>query len=78
MAACEFAGVIADNKVLKDLDLSNNLIIMEELQLLANAFKDSTVEMLNLRGNLISAEEIQAFDSVLVTVASMAKRKFIY
>jgi hypothetical protein len=35
------AEVIESNTGLKDLDLSNNLIIMEELQILANAFKES-------------------------------------
>ena len=78
LTATEFVPVISQTKALKDLDLSNNLIIMEELQLLANAFKESTLECLNLRGNLISAEEITAFDSILVTVTSMAKRKFLF
>jgi hypothetical protein len=34
--------------------------------------------MLNLRGNVVSAEEIQAFDSVLATVANMPRRKFLF
>lgn len=59
------AEVLKVNKVLKDLDLSGNMIIMDELQDLANAFKESHLECLNLRNNLISAEEILAFDSVL-------------
>ena len=77
-AAKEIALVMETNTTLKDLDLSNNLIIMEELQVLANAFKESPIECLSLRGNLISAEEIQAFDSVLSTVANMPKRKFLF
>ena len=73
-----FAEVIELNTPLKDLDLSNNLIIMEELQILANAFKEANIECLNLRSNLISAEEILAFDSVLATVANLPRRKFLY
>lgn len=76
--AKDMAKVIETTRCLKDLDLSNNLIIMEELQILANAFKDSIVECLNLRSNLISAEEIQAFDNVLATVTHIPKRKFIF
>lgn len=56
--AKEMAKVIEVNSTLKDLDLSNNMIIMEELQILANAFKEASLECLNLRNNLISAEEI--------------------
>jgi len=59
------AEVIKVNTVLRDLDLSSNLIIMEELQELANSFKEASLECLNLRNNLISAEEILAFDQVL-------------
>lgn len=51
---------------------------MEELQELANAFKESTLECLNLRNNLISAEEILAFDQVLQFVTNLPKRKFLY
>ena len=58
--------------------MSNNLFIMDELQTLAQAFKDSSVELLNVRGNVVSAEEILAFDSVLATVANMPKRKFLF
>ncbi len=72
------ADVLKVNKILKDLDLSSNMIIMDELQELANAFKESTLECLNLRNNLISAEEILAFDSVLQFVTNMPKRKFLY
>ena len=73
-----FAEVIRKNVQLKDLDLSNNLFIMDELQTLASAFKESNLELLNLRGNVVSAEEILAFDSVLATVANMPKRKFLF
>lgn len=74
----KFSEVIRSNSNLKDLDLSNNVFIMDELQLLANDFKDSNLELLNLRGNIVSAEEILAFDSVLATVANMPKRKFLF
>lgn len=37
----KFAEIIEKHKQLKDLDLSNNLFIMDELQLLAQAFKES-------------------------------------
>ena len=77
-AAEKFADVIQKNQNLKDLDLSSNLFIMDELQMLAQSFKESAVEMLNLRGNVVSAEEIQAFDSVLATVANMPRRKFLF
>ena len=73
-----FAEVISSCDMLKDLDLSNNLFIMDELQTLAQAFKESNLELLNLRGNVVSAEEILAFDSVLATVANMPKRKFLF
>jgi Ran GTPase-activating protein (RanGAP) involved in mRNA processing and transport len=74
----KYSEVINSNEQLKDLDLSNNLFIMDELQQLAQAFKDSNVEILNVRGNIVSAEEILAFDSVLATVANMPKRKFLF
>jgi Ran GTPase-activating protein (RanGAP) involved in mRNA processing and transport len=74
----KFGEVINKCENLKDLDLSNNLFIMDELQTLAQAFKDSNVELLNVRGNVVSAEEILAFDSVLATVANMPKRKFLF
>ena len=77
-AAERFADVIQRNQNLKDLDLSSNLFIMDELQMLAQSFKESAVEMLNLRGNVVSAEEIQAFDAVLATVANMPRRKFLF
>jgi hypothetical protein len=51
---------------------------MEELQVLANAFKESTLECLNLRGNLVTAEEMSAFESVLATVVNLPKRKFLF
>lgn len=54
------------------------MIIMEELQILADSFKESALECLNLRNNLISSEEIQAFDSVLAFVANLPKRKFLF
>ena len=74
----KFAEVITTNGNLKDLDLSNNLFIMDELQTLAQAFKESALELLNLRGNVVSAEEILAFDAVLATVANMPRRKFLF
>lgn len=73
-----YAKAISNNEQLKDLDLSNNLFIMDEIQTLAQAFKDSNVELLNVRGNVISGEEIQAFDTVLALVANMPKRKFLF
>ena len=51
---------------------------MDELQTLAQAFKESNLEILNLRGNVVSAEEILAFDNVLATVANMPRRKFLF
>ncbi len=77
-SAKEFAELMKTNHTIKDLDLSSNLIIMEELQILADAFKESSVECLNLRNNLISSEEILAFDSVLAFVANLPKRKFLF
>lgn len=74
----KFAEIITKNANLKDLDLSNNLFIMDELQTLAQAFKESALELLNLRGNVVSAEEILAFDAMLATVANMPKRKFLF
>lgn len=47
---------------LRDLDLSNNLIIMDDIEILAHAYKDSTIECLNLRGNIVSGEEIIQFE----------------
>lgn len=75
-----FAELIMEDEgsQLRDLDLSNNLFIMDELQTLAHAFKESSLELLNLRGNVVSAEEILAFDSVLATVANMPRRKFLF
>jgi Ran GTPase-activating protein (RanGAP) involved in mRNA processing and transport len=77
-AAKAMALVVEKTTHLKDLDLSNNLIIMEELQILANAFKESQLDCLNLRHNLISAEEVIAFDSVLSMVSNQPKRKFLF
>ena len=51
---------------------------MDDIEILANAFKESVIEMLNIRGNIVSAEEIIAFESLLATVSTMAKRKFIF
>ena len=50
------------NSSLKDLDISNNLIIMDDIEKLADAFKESLIECLNIRGNFVSAEEIVAFE----------------
>jgi hypothetical protein len=47
---------------MKDLDISNNLIIMDDIEKLADAFKESAIECLNIRGNFVSAEEIVAFE----------------
>ena len=77
-SAKEFAELMKANHSIKDLELSSNMIIMEELQILADAFKESSVECLNLRNNLISSEEILAFDSVLAFVANLPKRKFLF
>jgi Ran GTPase-activating protein (RanGAP) involved in mRNA processing and transport len=77
-SAKEFAELMKGNHQIKDIDLSSNMIIMEELQILADAFKESSVECLNLRNNLISSEEILAFDSVLAFVANLPKRKFLF
>ena len=74
----KYAEVITNNKNMKDLDLSNNLFIMDELLTLAQSFKESNLEILNLRGNVVSAEEIGAFDDMLSTVANMPRRKFLY
>ena len=74
----KFTEVIKRDSHLKDLDLSNNLFIMDELQQFAEAFKVSNLELLNLRGNVVSAEEILAFDATLATVANMPKRKFLF
>ena len=74
----KFTEVIKRDSNLKDLDLSNNLFIMDELQMFAEAFKASAIELLNLRGNVVSAEEILAFDATLATVANMPKRKFLF
>ena len=66
------------NSTLKDLDISNNLIIMDDIELLANSFKESHIECLNIRNNIVSAEEIVAFEHLLVPVSTMTKRKFIF
>jgi hypothetical protein len=63
---------------LKDLDISNNLIIMDDIEKLADAFKESQIECLNIRGNFVSAEEIVAFEQILLSVSTMSKRKFIF
>jgi len=66
------------NHPLKDLDISSNLIIMDDIEKLANAFKESSIECLNIRNNIVSAEEIVAFEHLLVPVSTMTKRKFIF
>ena len=66
------------NSTLKDLDISNNLIIMDDIEMLANAFKESHIECLNIRNNIVSAEEIVAFEHLLVPVSTMTKRRFIF
>ena len=66
------------NSTLKDLDVSSNLIIMDDIEMLANAFKESHLECFNLRNNIVSAEEIVAFEHLLVPVSTMTKRKFIF
>jgi hypothetical protein len=66
------------NSTLKDLDISSNLIIMDDIEMLANAFKESHLECLNIRNNIVSAEEIVAFEHLLVPVSTMTKRKFIF
>lgn len=77
-SAAMFADVIKQSPTLKDLDISNNLIIMDDIELLANAFKESQIECLNIRGNIVSAEEIVAFEHLLMPVSTMTKRKFIF
>jgi hypothetical protein len=67
-----------NNTPVRDLDLSDNLIIMDDIEILANAFKESRIECLNLRGNIVSAEEILAFEHLLAPVCTMTKRKFIF
>lgn len=64
--------------MVKDLDISNNLIIMDDIDKLADAFKESQIECLNIRGNFVSAEEIIAFEQILLAVSTMSKRKFIF
>jgi len=66
------------SSTLKDLDISSNLIIMDDIEMLANAFKESHIECLNIRNNIVSAEEIVAFEHLLVPVSTMTKRKFIF
>ena len=78
LSALAFATFIRRTRVLKDLDLSHNLIIMEELQSLADAFKECQLEMLNLRGNLISSEEMHVYDPVLSSVSGGQKQRFLY
>ena len=51
---------------------------MDDIEQLANAFKESQIECLNIRNNIVSAEEIVAFEHLLVPVCTMAKRKFIF
>ena len=63
---------------MRDLDLSNNLIIMDDIEILANAYKNSLIECLNLRGNIVSAEEIVAFEALLAPVCTMTNRKFMF
>ena len=77
-SALELAKVIQKHPKLRDLDISNNLFIMDDVEKLANAFKESSIDLLNLRGNIISAEEIAAFEHLLIAVATMSKRKFIF
>ena len=78
-AAMVFAEVIRKHESpIRDLDLSNNLIIMDDIEILANAYKDSCIECLNLRGNIVSAEEIVAFEHLLAPVCTMTKRKFMF
>jgi len=72
------AEVIRQSATLKDLDISNNLIIMDDIELLANAFKDSQIECLNITVNIISAEEIVAFEHLLIPASAMTKLKFIF
>lgn len=78
-AATKLCEVIRKkNHSLKDLDISSNLIIMDDIEKLANAFKESHIECLNIRNNIVSAEEIVAFEHLLVPVSTMTKRKFIF
>lgn len=77
------AGIIAEvirkpNGSLRDLDLSNNLFIMDDIEVLGHAYKESTIECLNLRSNIISGEEICAFEQLLAPICNMTKRKFMF
>ena len=51
---------------------------MDDIEQLANSFKESQIECLNIRNNIVSAEEIVAFEHLLVPVSTMTKRKFIF
>ena len=66
------------NGTLRDLDLSNNLFIMDDIEVLGHAYKESTIECLNLRSNIISGEEICAFEQLLAPICNMTKRKFMF
>ena len=78
-SAVMLAEVIRKDKApMKDLDISNNLIIMDDIEILANSFKESFMDVLNIRGNIVSAEEIVAFEALLATVSTMSKRKFVF
>ena len=79
LSAAKLCEVIrSKNSTLRDLDISNNLIIMDDIEMLANAFKQSQLECLNIRNNIVSAEEIVAFEHLLVPVSTMTKRRFIF
>ena len=48
---------------------------MDDIELLANAFKESQIKCLNIRGNIVSAEEIVAFEHLLMHVSTMTNPK---
>ena len=78
-AASIFADVIKKpNGTMRDLDLSNNLFIMDDIEMLGHAYKESSIECLNLRANIISGEEICAFEQLLAPICNMTKRKFMF
>ena len=67
-----------EQRLLKWLSSSNFVEVPWSTKRAAEAFKVSNLELLNLRGNVVSAEEILAFDATLATVANMPKRKFLF
>ena len=63
---------------LLDLDLSSNLITMESIQELMTAMKGSNLEVLNIRNNVFTGEEMTALEGQLTLVAALPRKKFLY